>query len=1017
MNTTVLKYVGILILLVLLCVGISLCSRRREEPFSGVTDYAKAMTDINAELQQGATDGVFTNSDLTIDPNTVNRALQQTDLYLQNTVPTDYSTLFTKDPNGMYTEADNKFCRGVTDPRNLPTPSNAHVRCGWWFVSDPGTPSTGALGNYKGPLFSNTVPGGGIWMWDLKEAAKAEDIKYCKRLTTCTNTDIFNASGSRQCGFCTASGYGVPIDSTTKQALYPSDTVGGCESSQLSTSTATCPPPAPPGAVGGGGGGRTTGGGTTTPICTNDPKVWLTKECIISQARQAGMSNKGGFIQAYNSGIAWPANVERAINGTLRSFWEGKNIGTDPFATLSFCMKVVAAQTSGATAEIRNAALLLASGTLVDTCPSSSTTQGPFEVECMQRLFREKGCQPAGAKYPKTLDDVQQTATATWGELNTQYTGIKLATNSSDPTVQDSAVKDCLGVTMSSRPPLPISLMPAAASNPSISGFANPNDRVFTLRSLNYPEHAMVFPGMGGHVRMDTNPPANLMTLQWNVSPIQKDLIQISAQAAPNAVFRHRGFELHADPRNEGDGLLQKDSSFYVRPGNADSACVSFESVNYPGHFLRHAGFRLFLHRTDGSNLFNLDSTFIVSNADGQKTNPSFFSNVDSSKGWLTIGGWTNTIAIGSDGTMWGTNEFGGVYSKLDGKQWVFMNMSTIKSVDCASEQQVVATAFDGNLFQYRGGWVPLPFKNVAYATIAGDGTVLFLLPAGGNTYDMEFTKDLKTASWGGRALWASLGPTGGDIAYVATDNTIHIMINGGPNTTIPSPSGVKFEKVFVSKSTNKDILGISTDNRLFGLDVKQKWSEIPNPKKVNYAGLNSTRIVGASWNVAGIDKTQNLFTKLIKQKETQEPFTRIPRTLMNGTAATTFANKGIEEVKRICRETPGCVGFNYSTDGKNGAFIRGRESVISTVGAIGGDWCGVLVPITKSSALQTGEEVHLGQDGVYTKMVAKSGIAKYYVGSVNDFDSSKWNMYSDATGHYVLVMPTAAYDYYRKTE
>ncbi|MEJ3745253.1 AbfB domain-containing protein [Actinomycetes bacterium KLBMP 9797] len=43
---------------------------------------------------------------------------------------------------------------------------------------------------------------------------------------------------------------------------------------------------------------------------------------------------------------------------------------------------------------------------------------------------------------------------------------------------------------------------------------------------------------------------------------------------------------------------------------NDGTVLVAFESVNLPGHFLRHRDFRLQLTRDDGSALFRKDSTF-----------------------------------------------------------------------------------------------------------------------------------------------------------------------------------------------------------------------------------------------------------------------------------------------------------------------------------------------------------------------------------------------------------------------
>ncbi|WP_084557431.1 alpha-L-arabinofuranosidase B [Hamadaea tsunoensis] len=51
-------------------------------------------------------------------------------------------------------------------------------------------------------------------------------------------------------------------------------------------------------------------------------------------------------------------------------------------------------------------------------------------------------------------------------------------------------------------------------------------------------------------------------------------------------------------------------ATWLVRPGLADSTCVSFESANTSGSYLRHQGFRLYLRANDGSSLFAQDATF-----------------------------------------------------------------------------------------------------------------------------------------------------------------------------------------------------------------------------------------------------------------------------------------------------------------------------------------------------------------------------------------------------------------------
>jgi len=57
-------------------------------------------------------------------------------------------------------------------------------------------------------------------------------------------------------------------------------------------------------------------------------------------------------------------------------------------------------------------------------------------------------------------------------------------------------------------------------------------------------------------------------------------------------------------------GRAKADATWLVLAGLADSVCISFESVNHPGHYLRHFDFELYLERNDGSSQFARDATF-----------------------------------------------------------------------------------------------------------------------------------------------------------------------------------------------------------------------------------------------------------------------------------------------------------------------------------------------------------------------------------------------------------------------
>ena len=56
--------------------------------------------------------------------------------------------------------------------------------------------------------------------------------------------------------------------------------------------------------------------------------------------------------------------------------------------------------------------------------------------------------------------------------------------------------------------------------------------------------------------------------------------------------------------------LAKADATWMVQAGLADSACISFESANDPGQYLRHSDFELYLEPDDGTSQFALDATF-----------------------------------------------------------------------------------------------------------------------------------------------------------------------------------------------------------------------------------------------------------------------------------------------------------------------------------------------------------------------------------------------------------------------
>ena len=415
---------------------------------------------------------IITNLDM--DVSSVNQALNQADMYLQTSPDRDFKVYFRSEDN-KYTQQDEKMCRAAPHPRNLKRNPRTTTGCGWWYVADPGKPSCGALGTRQGPLFPevlrSTYPGG-RWVWDLKEAEKLEDIKMCKRITTCV---AINAEGIKgNCAFCAEKGHAIPINADGSMK-YPEDDVGGgCETGDMYKNADQCPRaealaaevddeeveydldgnPLPP-TVGGGsptlGTARAPGQRITTPPRdTCDPLFGkLTRECLRSLAKSMGMSDGGAVIRMI-SRMEAPNDLDKAALSYL------KDVGVlvpeavlgsgavDRDTASSTYKKIVDSQNHG-TLKVREGAKYLASGNEnFDICYMDDKEEGPFPPECMVREFRKAGCQQSGKAAP-IGSNASRYAGLTWGEMKGRFANLYKSMKSADPTTQDTAVSDCLG--------------------------------------------------------------------------------------------------------------------------------------------------------------------------------------------------------------------------------------------------------------------------------------------------------------------------------------------------------------------------------------------------------------------------------------------------------------------------------------------------------------------------------------------------------------------------------------------
>jgi hypothetical protein len=108
----------------------------------------------------------------------------------------------------------------------------------------------------------------------------------------------------------------------------------------------------------------------------------------------------------------------------------------------------------------------------------------------------------------------------------------------------------------------------------------------------------------------------------------------------------------------------KQNASWIVRAGLANSSCVSFESKNTAGSYLRHQNYQLYVHANDRSALFASDATFCPQAGRNGQGN-SFASSNFSTR---YIRHYNNLVYIASNG---GSNAFDATGLWADDVSWV----------------------------------------------------------------------------------------------------------------------------------------------------------------------------------------------------------------------------------------------------------------------------------------------------------------------------------------------------------
>ncbi|CAH1786992.1 unnamed protein product, partial [Owenia fusiformis] len=103
-------------------------------------------------------------------------------------------------------------------------------------------------------------------------------------------------------------------------------------------------------------------------------------------------------------------------------------------------------------------------------------------------------------------------------------------------------------------------------------------------------------------------------TLEPGLSAAGNNTVSFQSSEFPGFYLRHYGYllflEHNDDPRNEK--IFYEDATFIMRKDNWYPGYVDFESVNYPNHFIRHQNYRLKISKYQDSGLFRMDASFRI---------------------------------------------------------------------------------------------------------------------------------------------------------------------------------------------------------------------------------------------------------------------------------------------------------------------------------------------------------------------------------------------------------------------
>lgn len=129
-----------------------------------------------------------------------------------------------------------------------------------------------------------------------------------------------------------------------------------------------------------------------------------------------------------------------------------------------------------------------------------------------------------------------------------------------------------------------------------------------TIRSYNFPVYNWGLSGSAVYIKQQ-DPPDKWVLVKPGLTG-HADSVSFRLCSDSRFYLRHSGYVAWAHSVNGANTLYLKDATYTVRKNKWFPGYDAYESVNFPGYFLRHQNYRVKISPYDGSNLFKMDASF-----------------------------------------------------------------------------------------------------------------------------------------------------------------------------------------------------------------------------------------------------------------------------------------------------------------------------------------------------------------------------------------------------------------------